>query len=134
MTKILGNKAVPVLATLFCLSYEKLMRTIIDGLSFIILKMYPDMSTLIFWSLDGNLRYGQFPRVILCLAVLVAMVFLWIPYTSVALIFTQWFRKLSYIKICRWTTVYKPFYDCQFACLKDRHHYWHGTLLLAFYN
>ena len=34
LTKILGNKAVPVLATLFYLSYVKLMRTIIDSLSF----------------------------------------------------------------------------------------------------
>ena len=130
MTKIFGDRAVPVLATLICLSYVKLMRIIIDGLAFSVLRTYPNSSTIVVWSLDGNLRYGGYPHIFLLLAVIAALIFLWAPYT-LALIFTQWFRKLSYLRIFRWTTVYKPFYDCQFACLKDKHHYWHGTLLLA---
>ena len=130
MTNIFGNRAVPVLATLLCLSYVKLMQTIINGLAFSVLKTSPDNSTVIVWSLDGNLRYGQFPHIFLLLAVLVALLLLWAPYT-IALIFTQWFRKLSFLRICKCTVVYKPFYDCQFACLKDKHHYWHGTLLLV---
>ena len=130
LTKLFGNRGLPILATLLCLSYVKLMRTIIDGMAFTV--YHDDNSTRseVVWSLDGNLLYGQAPHIFLLLAVIAALLFLWGPYTFV-LIFTQWCRKYSHRFLCRWTILYKPFYDCQFACLKDKHHYWHGTLLLA---
>ena len=129
LTKIFGDRGLPILATLLCLSYVKLIRTIIDGMAF---NVYHDNSTRseVVWSLDGNLLYGRSPHIFLLLAVIAALLFLWGPYTFV-LIFTQWCRKYSYRLLCRWTILYKPFYDCQFACLKDKHHYWHGTLLLT---
>ena len=130
MTKMFGNRAVPVLATLICLSYVKLMRIIIDGLAMSTLRVYPNGTKSFVWSLDGNLRYGQFPHIFLLLASLAALIILWIPYT-IALTFMQWFRRFSNMRICHWTVIYKPFYDCQFSCLKDKHHYWHGALLLA---
>ena len=130
LTKIFGDRGLQVLATLLCLSYVKLMRTIIDGMAF---TFYHDVNSTrseVVWTLDGNLLYGRYPHIFLLLASLAALLFLWAPYTS-ALIFTQWCRKYSHRLLCRWTILYKPFYDCQFACLKDNHHYWHGTLLLA---
>ena len=130
LTKIFGDRGLPILATLLCLSYVKLMRTIIDGMGFTVYHDINSTRSEVVWSLDGNLLYGQFPHIFLLLAVLAALLFLWGPYTF-ALIFTQWCRKYSHRLLCRWTILYKPFYDCQFACLKDKHHYWHGTLLLA---
>ena len=130
LTKIFGDRGLPILATLLCLSYVKLMRTIIDGMRFTV---YHDNSTTgseVVWSPDANLLYGQYPHIFLLLAVIAALLFLWGPYTFV-LIFTQWCKKYSHRLLCRWTIIYKPFYDCQFACLKDKHHYWHGTLLLG---
>ena len=130
LTKIFGNRGLPVLATLLCLSYVKLMRTIIDGMGFTIYHNINSTRSQVVWSLDGNLLYGQYPHIFLLLAVIAALLFLWAPYTFV-LIFTQWCRKYSHRLLCRWTILYKPFYDCQFACLKEKHHYWHGTLLLT---
>ena len=130
LTKIFADRGLPVLATLLCLSYVKLMRTIIDGMRFTVYHDTNSTRSEVVWSLDGNLLYGHFPHIFLLLAVIAALLFLWTPYTFV-LIFTQWCRKYSHILVCRWTILYKPFYDCQFACLKDSHHYWHGTLLLA---
>ncbi len=130
LTKIFGDRGLPILATLLCLSYVKLMRTIIDGMGFTIYHDSNSTRSNVVWSLDGNLLYGRYPHIFLLLAVIAALLFLWAPYTFV-LIFTQWCRKYSHRLLCRWTILYKPFYDCQFACLKDKHHYWHGTLLLA---
>ena len=130
LTKIFSNKAVPVLVTLICLSYVKLMRIIVDALAFSTLTTYPNESKVIVWSLDGNLRYGLIPHIFLLLTALAVLCFLWIPYT-VALTFMQWFRRCSNIRICQWTATYKPFYDCQYSCLQDKHHYWHGALLLV---
>ena len=130
VTKIFGTRGLPILATLLCMSYVKLMRTIIDCMVFTIYRNNNTSTSSVVWSRDANLLYGRSPHIFLLLAVLVALMFLWGPYTFV-LIFTQWCRKYSHRLLCRWTILYKPFYDCQFACLKDEHHYWHGTLLLV---
>ena len=60
ITNLLGNRAVPVLATLILLSYNKLLRTSIGILNFSILTTYEsetnvtDSATIV-WSLDGTL-------------------------------------------------------------------------------
>ena len=131
MTKLLEKRAISILATLLCLSYVKLMRTIIDSLGVAILNVYPEnISRIVVWSLDGNLLYGHFPHIFLLLAALVALLLLWLPYTA-ALLFTQWLIKLSDWRMFQWTVTLKPFFDWHYASLKDRHHYWYGVLLLV---
>ena len=131
VTKLLRNRAISILATLLCLSYVKLMRTIIDSLGVAVLNVYPEnISRIVVWSLDGNLLYGRFPHILLLLAALVALLLLWLPYTA-ALLFTQWLIKLSNWRIFRWTVTLKPFFDWHYASLKDRHRYWYGVLLLV---
>ena len=53
--KVMGNNSVPVLATLFLLSYSKLFRTIITALSFTMLSTTHGSKAV--WSADGNLDY-----------------------------------------------------------------------------
>ena len=52
VTKLLGNNSVPVLATLFLLSYSKLLRTIVTVFGFAELK-FPNGSTTTVWTFDG---------------------------------------------------------------------------------
>ena len=54
VAKVMGNNSVPVLATLFFLSYAKLLNTIITALSFTMLSTTHGSKAV--WSADGNLE------------------------------------------------------------------------------
>ena len=70
LTKLFGNRAVSILATLFHLSYTKLLQIIIASVGFTAVRVV--MSTagkshniLTVWSLDGTYTYCTFPHVLL---------------------------------------------------------------------
>ena len=133
LTRLLGNRAVPVLNTLILLSYMKLLNTVVSALEFSILvyAKYPTPSTTsVIWSVDGNVTYFGFPHILLFLAGLVILLFLWLPYTLLLLLM-QWLRKASHFRLLSWVMRYHPIYDAYFAPLKHKHHYWFGVLLLA---
>ena len=129
VTKLLGDQAVPLLATLFLLSYMKLIRVVVEALAFAILKSSPEGHSKAVWYLDGNYLYCKPPHIYLFIAALLILVLLWCPYT-LTLFLVQWLRKFSHLKYLRWITKFTPFYDANFAPLKDKHHYWFGVLLL----
>ena len=123
-TKIIGDKSVSVLATLFLLSYAKLFRSIITIFSFTTLE-YPDNTTAKVWSFDGNLQYLSSKHIPLFLFALAIVLLLWLPYTAV-LLSAQWLRTQTHRKGLRWS---KPFLDAYYGPFKDKHHYWVGVLL-----
>ena len=125
-TKIFGDKSVSVLATLFLLSYAKLLRSIITIFSFTSLE-YPDNITARVWSFDGNLRYLSSKHIPLFLFALITLLLLWLPYTAV-LLSAQWLRAQTHRKGLRWL---KPFLDAYYGPFKDKHHYWVGVLLVV---
>ena len=127
-TKLLGNNSVPVLATLFLLSYAKLLRTIIIALGFTVLR-YPDGPRLI-WSFDGNVPYFGLKHAFLFVAAVITLVLLWLPYTF-TLLCIQWLRKYSEYRLLRWVNMFKPFFDAYVGPFKDKHVYWIGLLLLT---
>ena len=129
ITKLLGDQAVPLLATLFLLSYMKLIRVIVEALAFAVLQSSPEGHSKAVWYLDGNYLYCKPPHIYLFVAALLILVLLWCPYT-LTLFLVQWLRKFSHLKCLRWITKFTPFYDANFAPLKDKHHYWFGVLLL----
>ena len=132
LTKLFGNRPVSVLATLFLLSYTKLLQTIIASVGFIPLKVFSNDNnyTLTVWSLDGHYTYCHFPHVLLFIAALLVFFFLWLPYTLV-LFLMQWLRKISHLEVLKWIPRLDPVYDAYFAPLKDKHHYWFGVLLMV---
>ena len=77
VTKILGSSPVPVLATLFLLSYAKILRTIIGALSLTILH-YPYKSVAV-WMHDANVSLSKY--IPLVLVALLFLLFLFLPYT-----------------------------------------------------
>ena len=130
LTNFLSNKAVPVLNTLFLLSYMKLLRIVAIALEFSTITKYPEGSTTAVWSKDGNLTYFGFPHVLLFLAGLGTLLFLWLPYTLL-LFSIQWLRRLPFFVLLKWIMQLHPVYDAYFAPLKHKHQYWFGVLLLA---
>ena len=125
-TKIFGDKSVSVLATLFLLSYAKLLRSIITIFSITTLE-YPDNITAKVWSFDGNLQFLSSKYIPLFLFALITLLLLWLPYTGV-LLSAQWLRTQTHRKGLRWL---KPFLDAYYGPFKDKHHYWVGVLLVV---
>ena len=123
---MMGNNSVPVLATLFLLSYAKLFRTIITALSYTML--YSSQGHKAVWSADGNVDYLGPKHAPLFAAAVAALLLLWLPYTLI-LFLGQWLhrcnsRRISHMKI-------KPFCDAHYGLLKGKHRYWFGALLLV---
>ena len=87
LTNLIGSRAVPLLATLFLLSYMKLLRTGVDldATSIAIMEKYPENTSYTVWYLDGNLRYCHSPHTYLLIAAILIFVFLWLPYTLLLL-------------------------------------------------
>jgi hypothetical protein len=87
-------------------------------------------SNSLVWSIDGTLEYFGYPHIILFVAALFTLLFLWLPYT-LFLFLIQWIRRVSHYRLLKWTIRLNPFYDANFAPLKHKHQYWFGLLLLA---
>ena len=134
LTTLVGNKAVPLIDTLLLLSYVKLLRTIVDSLAFSELKTYVGNSTegevTWVWHYDGRLPYLTSKHAGLFFVALVALVFLWLPYTLLLLL-VQILRRLSGYTLFRWVSRLYPVYDTHLAPLKAKHQYWFGVLLLV---
>ena len=125
--KVFRRHAVKVLATLFLLSFAKLLRTIITALSFTFLT-YPD-GTKTVWLYDSNIEYLHGKHIPLFIAALLALLFLLISYTLV-LFFIQCLAKLD-CRIFFWVKKLKPLFDAYTGPYKDRYRFWTGFLLIV---
>ena len=128
LTVLLGRNPTAVLATLFLLSYTKILRTITAVLSFTRVE-YPHNQSRIVWLYDANVPNAKW----LPLAVFSAVVFfLLLPYT-LFLFANQWLLAWSDWHILSWMNSprVKYFLDPHTAPLKPKHLYWTGLLLFA---
>ena len=128
LTNLIGDRAVPLLATLFLLSYTKLLRTVTTIFEFGVLTHYPYKSKSIVWYFDGNLPYCQHPHIYLFLVAMITLFFC-LSFTLFLLLIQCW-RRISHLRLLRWINKFTPFYDAYFAPLEDNHCYWFGTMLL----
>ena len=129
---ILGTNPIAVLATLFLLSYSKLLRAVIAALSYTLME-YPNNSNVAVWLYDGNIGYLSNKHVPLFIGALVCLVVLFLPYT-LFLIFSQWLRsKSGRCRILFWVNDYRvlPFLEAYHAPYTDKHRYWTGLMLLV---
>ena len=128
VAKVMGNNSVPVLATLFLLSYAKIFRIIITALSYTV--VYTSHGHMVVWAADGNVDYLG-PKHALLFAVAVAiLMFLWLPYTLL-LFLGQWLYMCNCRPISCVLIRIKPFLDTRYGPLKGKHRYWFGALLLV---
>ena len=134
ITKLLGSNPIAVLATLFLLSYAKVLRTVIAAFSVTYLR-YPNDTNVAVWSLDGNIDYLTGKHIPLFLIALLALLLLFLPYT-LFLFLAQWIQtlqgKLEW-RVFSWLSKpsVKAFLDTYYAPYASEHRYWTGLLLLV---
>ena len=128
VAKLMGNNGVPVLATLFLLSYAKLFNTILTALSYTTL--YTTEGQELVWSADGNIVYLGPEHAPLFAVALAILLFLWLPYTLLLLV-GQWLHRFNFNIITHCLLKVKPFLDAHYAVFKPRHRYWFGLLLVV---
>ena len=129
VTKLLGSSPVPVLATLFLLSYAKVLRTIIAALSLTVLHYTSHLhKNVIVWIHDANVSLEKY--IPLALAALLFWLFLFIPYTLLLLL-GQWLQTKSHLHLLSWvkSPKLKAILDAYHAPYKPKHRYWTGLLL-----
>ena len=126
--KLSGRNAVQVLATLFLLSYAKLLQATITIISSTTLE-YPDGSIRRVWLYDGNVDYLKGKHIPLFMATLLVLLVLSLPYTAL-LLFIQCLQQKTKYRALFWIGKFKPLFDAYTGPYQDKHRYWTGLLLL----
>ena len=126
--RLSGRNAVPVLATLFLLSYAKLLRITMTVFQSTDLE-YPDNIVRKIWLYDGNVDYLKGKHIPLFIAALLLLL-ISLPYTAI-LIFIQYLQHWSSYRVLFWVKKLKPLFDAYIGPYKDKHRYWTGLLLLV---
>jgi len=136
-TRVFGNNAVQVLATLFLLSYNKLLQTItvVFSSADVVHVVHVNASksqesSEAVWAFDGNLQFLGYPHALLFVFSTAIFVLLWIPFT-LFILFGQWIQRYNHVRGLRWVGRMRPLLEAYYGPLKVNHHYWVGVLLLA---
>jgi hypothetical protein len=129
ISKLVGKNPVQVLATLFLLSYAKMLRTIITIFSSTTLT-YPDGYMKRVWLYDGNLNFLKGKHIPLFIVALLFLILVSVPFTA-TLMCIQWLQRVSHIKVIAWVTKLQPLFDAFTGPYKLKHRYWVGLLLLV---
>ena len=134
LSRLCGNNAVPVLATLIFMSYSKVLRTVTSGLMMTKINCSARNRTLQWyaWSVDSNVTYFSGKHIVM---VIISMVFLVFGLIYTGLVFSsQWLQRYSgkCFKSSRDPVIkLKPLIDAYSGPYKDAHRYWPGLLLLV---
>ena len=128
-SRLSGKNAVQVLATLFLLSYTKLLRLVITVFSSTTIT-YPNGYIRAVWLYDGNVDFLQGKHLLLFIVTLLLVIFLSVPYT-LTLVSYQWLLKISHFRVMVWLRKLKPLFDAYTGPYKTHHRYWTGLLLIV---
>ena len=129
VSRLIGPNAVPVLATLFLLSFAKLLRSIIAAVSFTYL-VYPYGTEHAMWLQDGNVELFQHHHSILFLVALLFSVLYIVPLTLLVLLAPCLQAKSGY-KLLKWVGKLKPFFDAYQGPYTEKFGYWTGLMLVT---
>ena len=129
IAKLAGKNSVKVLATLFLLSFGKLIRTAIAAGSFTNVKSYDGTINISVWLLDANVHYLHGKHITLfiiaCLAGILALLY------ALILTFIQCLRRAPNSRMCGWVQRLKPLLDAYTGPYRNKYHFWTGFLLLV---
>ena len=129
VAKLCGSHTVKVLATLFLLSYAKVLRTVITALSFTSPRLL-DGSTITVWLYDGNIDYLGVKHSFLFFTALVFAVGFVLPFTLLVLLapcLQAWSNKRCF----RWVHRIKPLLDAYQGPYRDKFRSWTGVMLVV---
>ena len=123
--RLTARGALPVLATLFLLSYTKILRIVCFVLFwYTTVTHLPSNKSNLTWLVDTTAKIFGLKYLMLFLVCLILLLLLF-PF-NITLLFAR-SKLLSNIKLIH---TFKPLLDAYFAPYKDKHFYWSGLLLL----
>ena len=129
VSKWTGSNTVSVLATLFLLSYAKLLRTTFDTFSSTILTDVNSTPTIL-WLLDGRYTFLKWPHSLLFAAGLFILLAHILPFT-ILILTAPFLQRYTHYKLLRWVNKLKPLLDAYQGPYRVKSRYWTGLLLLA---
>ena len=119
--KITRKKVIPVIATLYLLSYNKIMLITFKGLfSFVRIHYLSSGETKIYWPLDTDISVSNWKFILLFLFCGIVLVILIIP-TNIVLLFTRKSYRFRFV-----AAYLRPFIDVYQAPFKDNYRYFLG--------
>ena len=127
--KLCGPHTVKVLATLFLLSYAKVLRTVITALSFTSPRLL-DGSTITVWLYDGNVDYLGLKHAFLFFTALVFTVGFVLPFTLLVLL-APCLQARSNKRFLRWVNRIKPLLDAYQGPYTNKFRCWTGVMLVV---
>ena len=127
--RLSGRNAVPVLATLFLLSYAKVLDTIIAAFSFTSVEAEKN-GPLVVWLHDGNLKYMQGKHIALVVVSSLFAIFYIIPLTLL-LLFAPALQRIGHYRVVRLIQRLKPILDAFQGPYKDKFRWWPGLMLVV---
>ena len=135
ISRLMGSHAVPVLSTLFLLSYTKLVRTIVIVLHKREVTLHStdeSVRSVSLWYEDPSFEYAKGKHAGLFGFALLVSFFFVIPYTLFLLLNPFYEKYLSNLKLLKkfWNR-FKPIIDAYSGPMKDEYRFWPGLLLVA---
>ena len=128
--RLIGSNSVPVLATLFILSYAKLLRTIIAAVSFTLIEFEDGSPYSTVWLWDGNVQYLT-PKHSVLFFVAILFTFGYIIPLTLLFLFSPCLQSNSHKKGFRWVNMLKPFLDANQGPYRNKFRWWTGLLLIV---
>ena len=125
IANLVSKSSVQVLATLFYLSYSKLLRTVIYILTSTTIQRgdkNTHLSSVTVWYYDGSVEFASGGHVVLLLLALLTAIFLLLPYTILL-------TGVSFFMKYRWVNRFKPLIDAYHGPYKDKWRLWFGVRL-----
>ena len=129
LSKLIGHNPIAVLATLLLMSYNKVLKIMIDVYSFAPLD-FPQHNTRLVWLKDANVPLFKSGHLLLTVVTSLVLVFIFLPYTLLLLLGYKLYG-FSGRKGLHWLNRVKPLLDSYYAPYNTHTRYWTGFLLLV---
>ena len=134
VTRLVGENALKVLATLFLLSYSKMLRITLGTLNLSVVTIHIDSTSTISklrWILDGNIAYFEDIKHSILIAISLIIVVLILPFSFSLLCLKFVYSLSNCFRVFSWIDKLKPFFDTYTGPYKDKARFWTGLLLLV---
>ena len=134
LARVVGNNGTKVLATLFLLSYSKMLRVTISSLNFRLVTVWINDThsvSKIRWIADSSIAYfdSRYHLSLIILATFSLIVLL--PFSISLLCIKHVFSLSTFCKAMSWIDKLKPFFDTYTGPYNDNARFWTGLLLFA---
>ena len=135
ITRLVGQNAIKVLATLILLSYTKMLQVTIGALNTSSLRVYDKANDKVYykirWIRDGNIPYFDFHSHMILASLSIIFVLVSLPFTLCLLCIKYSYSLSNHWKMFSIINKLKPFFDAYTGPFKDNSRFWPGLLLVV---